>query len=493
MSKKPNPSLTVSASHVERLKGAGVAVIGDVMLDRYVSGEVERISPEAPIPVLRVAHEKVMLGGAGNVAANIAALGGRGRFVALVGNDGAGEEIRRLARVLEGMAASLAVTVERPSTIKTRFIAATQQMLRADVEGSGDIDADARRELNDMAKEAIKGRGAVVLSDYGKGVLDAATIKTLVKAAQAEGVHVVVDPKGTDFAKYKGADVITPNKKELAEASHLPTESDDEVEAAAQHIIKTFGVSAVLATRSARGMTLVQKKNETVHIATEARQVFDVSGAGDTVVSTLALALAAGLELTEAAALANIAAGVVVAKVGTATVSSTELAHAINNRTLHIAEAKVLGLAETEARVAGWRTAGLKVGFTNGCFDLLHPGHISLLTQARASCDRLVVGLNADVSVKGLKGDDRPIQGEVERGHVLAALQAVDAVVLFSDDTPIALIETLRPDVLVKGADYTEAQVVGGDMVKGWGGTVVLAKLAEGHSTTATVQRLNKK
>jgi len=467
-----------------------VLTVGDVMLDRYVSGQVDRISPEAPIPVLRVSGERAMLGGAGNVAANLAALGGGGPFVAAIGDDGAGSEIERLLDRLQTIAPSLATDAGRRTTQKTRFVGGAQQLIRADIESDAPLSGDALAEVLDLARAAVDKNPVVVLSDYGKGVLTSAVIEGVINAAHQAGAFVIVDPKGHNYARYKGADIVTPNKKELHQATNMPVATDEDVIIACEHLIASCELRGVLATRSAEGMTLVMKGEAPRHFKAEAREVFDVSGAGDTVVATLALALAAGANPYEAAHLANIAAGIVVGKSGTATLSAEELAHAVHHQEMNQAEAKLKGLEHAESITAKWRERGLKVGFTNGCFDLLHPGHISLLAQARSACDRLVVGLNSDASVSRLKGPSRPVQSESARAAVLGALAAVDMVVIFNEDTPIRLIETLRPDVLVKGADYSIETVVGADIVLGYGGRVVLADLAEGHSTTNTIKRL---
>lgn len=475
---------------IETLSGAQVLTVGDVMLDRYVTGQVERISPEAPIPVLRIEGERAMLGGGGNVVANVAALGGGGTFVAVIGEDSASEEVRRLLGALGTVQPSLAVDAARRTTLKTRFVGGNQQLMRADVESCTPIMGSVLDEILANACNAVSSCGAAVLSDYGKGVLTESVIKGVIAAAHAAHVPVIVDPKGHDFSRYRGADIVTPNKKELFEATQMPVATDADVIAACEHVIASCGVQGVLATRSAEGMTLVMKGLPPQHFKAEAREVFDVSGAGDTVVATLALAMAAGASPADAARLANIAAGIVVGKVGTATVSTQELIHTVHHQDLGQAEAKLRSLDVAATVACGWQARGLKVGFTNGCFDLLHPGHISLLSQARSACDRLVVGLNSDASVKRLKGETRPVQSEAARAAVLGALTAVDLVVIFAEDTPLNLIETLRPDVLVKGADYTIDTVVGADFVQGYGGQVVLAQLAEGHSTTNTIKRL---
>ena len=481
------------ADLIEGLSGARVLCVGDVMLDRYVTGAVERISPEAPIPVLCIEHERTMLGGVGNVAANIAALHGTGRFVAAIGHDGEGSEIEGLLSALDSISADLVKDSDRPTTLKTRFVGAGQQLMRADVECSKPLEGKALDKLTAAARSAPQDYGALVLSDYGKGVLTPNLVAALIRQAKTANIAVIVDPKGTDYARYSGASLVTPNKKELAQATNLPVGTDDEVVTACLKLISDCDLGGVLATRSGDGMTLVIKDQEPVHLSAEALEVFDVSGAGDTVVATLALAIASGASWIQAAMLANTAAGIVVGKAGTATVSASELSQALHHQDLDAAEAKGATLDQAISAVSTWRTQNLRIGFTNGCFDLLHPGHISLLSQSRKACDRLVIGLNSDASVKRLKGDSRPVQSEASRAAVLGALAAVDLVVIFGEDTPLRLIENLKPDVLIKGADYTLDTVVGADIVQGYGGKVVLANLEDGHSTTRTIERLNTK
>ncbi len=484
--------LSLLAARVFALKQVPILCVGDVMLDQFVYGDVERISPEAPIPVLRVRREMAMLGGAGNVVRNLVALGAAPHFVSLVGDDMAGREVTRLVGLHAEVDPVLIVEYGRQTTIKTRFSAGSQQLLRADRETSAALAEQSLASLLGNAMKLLPKVGAVVLSDYGKGVLNKAVIRELLDGARAAGRPVVVDPKGTDYALYAGATLVTPNRKELHEATGLSVEDDAAIVAAARHLIDECSIANVLVTRSQDGMTLVTQAGETYHLPAEAREVFDVSGAGDTVVATMAAALAAGSPLPEAARLANVAAGIVVGKVGTAVVYAADLVASLHHSEVGAVEAKVADRTMAVDHLARWRHKGQKVGFTNGCFDLLHPGHISLLTQARAQCDRLVVGLNSDKSVKRLKGDSRPVQSEASRAIVLASLACVDLVVIFDEDTPFDLIAALRPDVLVKGADYTVEQVVGADLVQGWGGKVVLAELAEGHSTTATIARMGR-
>ncbi|WP_029009130.1 D-glycero-beta-D-manno-heptose-7-phosphate kinase [Azospirillum halopraeferens] len=478
------------ARHIEALSTARVLCVGDVMLDRFIYGSVDRVSPEAPIPVLRIERETAMLGGAGNVAANVIALGALCRFVSVVGDDAAGSELRHLVAMEIGDNAGIIAEPGRQTTVKSRFIGGRQQLLRADAETVADVGPLWFDSLLGAAREGLAEVGAVILSDYGKGVLSDALITALIGAAQRAGLPVVVDPKGTDYTRYRGATVLTPNRKELMQATGLPADSDAEVAAACQRLIDTCGVGAVVATRSERGMSVVTRDGTAAHLPAEAREVFDVSGAGDTVVATLTAALAAGVPLEDAARLANLAAGIVVGKVGTAVVRAPELLGALHEQEWRHGETKVVTRDEAVERVARWKLRCKRIGFTNGCFDLLHPGHVSLLARAKAGCDLLVVGLNSDESVRRLKGPTRPVQAESARATVLASLAPVDLVVIFDEDTPEQLIRALRPDVLVKGADYSIDQVVGADFVQSYGGRVLLADLVAGQSTTNTIKRM---
>jgi D-beta-D-heptose 7-phosphate kinase/D-beta-D-heptose 1-phosphate adenosyltransferase len=489
MTASPLNDASALAQALDRLSAARVVVVGDAMLDRFVYGEVERISPEAPIPVLRETRETAMAGGAGNVARNVAALGATVDFVSLIGDDPAGLELRAMLAAESGITPLLEVLAGHLTTVKTRYIAGHQQMLRADRERPFGVPQALQTQIAQGVQGLLGKAGALVLSDYGKGVLAPNGAANLIAAARKAGVPVVVDPKGTDFARYRGASVVTPNRKELQAATGMATDSDAAVIAAARKLIADCGIDYVLATRSADGMSLIGA-DEVHHLAAEAREVFDVSGAGDTVVAAVAAGLAAGVSLLDAARLANVAAGIVVGKVGTAVARRAEIADALHAGDLLRGERKLAGLEAALDHVARWRRQGLRVGFTNGCFDLLHPGHVHLLEQARAACDRLVVGLNSDASVKRLKGPERPIQSEAARAVMLGSLASVDLVVLFADDTPISLIEALKPEILVKGADYALKDVVGGAFVQSYGGKVVLAELVPGQSTTATISRM---
>ncbi len=488
------------ASLVEAFGGARVLCVGDAILDHFRHGAVERISPEAPVPVLKLGlEEKAQLGGAGNVVRNLVSLGVQVQFVTVIGADKAGDadpagkEILRLLDSHEIGIGEILLDRDRRTSTKTRFFASGQQILRTDSETPLPLANKIRRQLIDKAKAAMSDCAVVVLSDYGKGVLDDGVALELIEAARKQGKHVIVDPKDTDYRCYKGADLLTPNRKELADASRLPVDTEKRVAAAARKLIADHGLGALLATLGRDGMTLVTAEGKVSHLKAQAKEVFDVSGAGDTVVATLAAALCTGSTLKDAAELANVAAGIVVSKVGTAVASAADVISALHHRDISSAEAKVMALQQGLETIGRWRRRGIKVGFTNGCFDLLHPGHVSLLAQAKAACGRLVVGLNSDASVKRLgKGDGRPIQTEASRATVLASLATVDMVVIFTGDTPVELIEAIRPDLLVKGADYELPQVVGADLVRGYGGKVLLADLEPDHSTTATIKRMAK-
>ena len=481
---------SILVERVEALKAKRVLCIGDAMLDRFIYGTADRISPEAPIPVLRIEREATMLGGAGNVVRNLVAIGVHPTFIAVVGNDLAGREVARLVSEHEDIDPCLVVETERQTTIKTRYFASSQQLLRADAETTQALTEQAIAQILTHCESIIPQVCAVVLSDYGKGVLAPVICTKIIAMANAHNVPVVVDPKGSNWNHYRGATLVTPNRKELADVSKMPVENEADIVAAARAVIAENGIHAVLATRSQDGMSLISDSDEPEHFAAEAREVYDVSGAGDTVVAIMAALLGSGATAVESARIANVAAGIVVGKVGTAVVYTDEITSALHHGDLWTGEAKVAGVQAARSILDDWRRKGAKIGFTNGCFDLLHPGHVSLLAQAKAACDRLVVGLNSDASVGRLKGPTRPIQSEAARSTVLASLATVDLVVIFGEDTPLELITALRPDVLVKGADYTVANVVGAELVQSWGGKVVLANLVEGQSTTNTVKKI---
>ena len=470
-----------------------VLCVGDLMLDHFVYGEVSRVSPEAPSLVIAATREEQLLGGAGNVARGIAALGARCIFVGVIGEDDSGRALTRAFADDYGDAieAHLLVDGSRPTTRKVRFVSDhhSTHLLRADWELAAPLRPDIEQALIRACLLALPRVHAVVLSDYAKGVLSPAVIRAVIDKARELGKPAIVDPKGSDFSIYRGATLVTPNRKELAEATRRAARSDAEIAAAAAELAATVGCAGVLVTRSEDGLTLYAARGaHALHVPAYPVKVRDVSGAGDTVAAVMAVMLAAGADLEAATRAANAAAAVVVGKRGTSTASTAELRHRLLPSASLAAEDKVIfDWSMLDERLAEWR--GLRVGFTNGCFDLLHPGHVRLMTEARAACDRLVVGLNSDASVKRLKGKERPVQDQQARAEVLAALEAVDLVVIFEQDTPVDLIRRVKPTVLVKGADYRIDEVVGRDIVEALGGKVVLVDLVPGYSTTAIVQR----
>ena len=443
--------------HLTDLAVQTVLCVGDLMLDEFVYGEVSRISPEAPTPVIAVKRTETMIGGAGNVARNLVALGTRCIFVGVVGSDEAGTALTQALSANPLIEFHLVVDAGRLTTRKVRFVSEhhSTHLLRADWEMAQPIDAASEDALIGHVVKAMPRAGAVVLSDYAKGALTPRVIRAVIDKAHELGKPVVVDPKGRDYTIYKGATLITPNRQELADATRWPAQTEDEIAAAAADLGRALGTKAVLVTRSEAGMTLVGE-GTAIHIPAYAVRVRDVSGAGDTVVAVLAVMLAMRADFESAMRAANAAAAVVVGKRGTATLSVAELrSRILPAATLAPEEKIVFDWALLDEHLASWRRQNLRIGFTNGCFDLLHPGHVKLLAGARAVCDRLVVGLNGDASVTRLKGAGRPVQPVQARAEVLAALEAVDLVVVFDEDTPESLIERVKPSVLIKGSDYT--------------------------------------
>ena len=478
----------------DKLSGVRVLCVGDVMLDRFVSGHVKRISPESPVPVLSVSGSQSFPGGAANVARNVASLGGSCTLVSVVGADAVARELQTSLQSIAGIRCDFTVSPDRPTTEKIRFVAQGQHMLRTDAEVTAAIGSETAAELLAVIGRLAAEHDVLVLSDYAKGLLTDTVVRGAIDIAQARGLPIVVDPKSVDLRRYAGATVITPNSKEVLDATGIdPTDDDALAERAGTVILADARVAAVLVTRAHRGMTLVAGGVPVVHIEASAREVFDVVGAGDTVIATLSLALGAQLELPAASRLANLAAGVAVGKRGTATVTQTELADEVmrsNHGSLQGLRSKIISREDAAALAQTWRRNGFKVGFTNGCFDILHVGHLAILSFSRQNSGRLIVAVNSDASVRRLKEAGRPINSQNDRAMVLAALSAVDAVVIFDEDTPLEMIEMLSPDVLIKGADYSIDQIVGSGHVLSRGGKVLTCDLVPGKSTTRVVDTL---
>lgn len=465
-----------------QFNNAKVLVLGDVMLDRYWFGATNRISPEAPVPVVKVQEREDRAGGAANVAMNIASLNVPVTLQGLVGNDDAGRALDKL--LSEHSIQNQCVVVDsHPTITKLRILSRHQQLLRLDFE-EGFHNLDCQALLAKLAAE-ITAYGALILSDYGKGTLDA--VQQMIQIARQANVPVLIDPKGTDFERYRGATLLTPNMSEFeAVAGHCNDEG--EIVAKGLKMIADFDLSALLITRSEKGMTLLRPNQDPFHLPTQAKEVYDVTGAGDTVISVLATAIADGRPLEEACYLANAAAGIVVGKLGTSTVSPSELEQAIHQR----AETGFGVVSEDELKVIvkQSKTRGEKIVMTNGCFDILHPGHVSYLENARKLGDRLIVAVNTDESVKRLKGESRPINDLDARMAVLAGLASVDWVVPFGEDTPQRLIGEILPDLLVKGGDYKPEEIAGSQEVWANGGEVRVLNFENGCSTTNVIKKI---
>jgi len=480
-------SLTMS---VNALAKAKVLCVGDVMLDRFVYGNINRISPEAPIPIFNIESNKLMLGGAGNVTRNLSGLGAKTRFITVVGDDLAGTDIKKLISNVPNTKTTLITEKKRRTSIKTRYVASGQQMMRTDDETIAPIEEKTKQRLIKLVKSALNNNTAVILADYAKGVLTPEITKKIIGLAKKSNIPVIVDPQGANYKHYKGAHVITPNKKELSLATGIQTNSEMAIMAAGRKLISENGIKFVLATRSSDGMSLIDINNFNTFKA-EAQEVFDVSGAGDTVAAAISASLSAGINLKQAVKIANTSAGIVVTKAGTAAVHASEIIEILYDREIPDTEKKIITIKMALDRAKNWRLQNYKIGFTNGCFDLLHPGHISTIENAKATCDKLIVGLNCDASIKRLKGSQRPIQSETTRAKILASLEKVDAVVIFSDNTPVKIINSLKPEIFIKGADYKISNIPEAKTVKAYGGKIILAEFKKGYSTSATISKLS--
>lgn len=463
---------------------ARLLVIGDVMLDRYWHGAATRVSPEAPVPVVKVGNVEDRPGGAGNVALNIAALGSATRLIGIVGNDDTGQDLRSRLNAA-GVYCDFLVSEDKPTITKLRVISQHQQLIRLDFEQP--FDAGDVASINTRAEAMIDDVQALILSDYAKGALQ--DIQSLIKLGRSRNIPVIVDPKGTDFSRYRGATLITPNLSEL-ETVVGPCGHEDDLVNKGLQLVSELELEALLVTRGEHGMTLIRPDSPELHLPARAQEVFDVTGAGDTVISVLAAAMAAGDSMADATALANLAAGLVVGKLGTAAISGPELRRAVlaeQNSGRGVMTAEQLLIAVQDAK-----DHGETIVFTNGCFDVIHAGHVGYLAEARKLGDRLIVAINDDDSVRRLKGSGRPINPVERRMAVLAGLEAVDWVVSFSEDTPEQLLRALKPEILVKGGDYTLEQVVGGEFVQSYGGQVKALDYLDNCSTSAIVEKMRE-
>ncbi|MEM7196776.1 MAG: D-glycero-beta-D-manno-heptose 1-phosphate adenylyltransferase [Pseudomonadota bacterium] len=465
-----------------------ILCIGDLLLDVTITGTIARISPEAPVPILRETHQNLELGGAGLVARNLVSLGVRTTCFCVTGQDADGDKIASLFSDMPKLQAHI-IRSERPTTRKTRYVSAGQQVFRSDFEITSPIDDDCAQAIIDGVRNHMSHCDAVILSDYGKGCLRDDLCADLIALAKEHHCPVFCDPKGANYQKYHGANFITPNYAELQDAAvFIGADADADLSGSLGALQKELALEGILATRSAEGCSLWHKGLRT-DIPTQAREVFDVIGAGDAVIATFAACLGAGADHIQAAELANLAGGIVVGKRGAATIMHTEL-HAATTQLHGNSTDSQIAHDHLMQSIAIWRESGLKIGFTNGCFDLLHAGHISLLAVARAACDRLIVAINSDDSVRKLKGEERPITSQQDRAMILQQLQSVDAVTIFDRDTPLALIEQIIPDVLVKGGDYSFDTVVGAPFVKAYGGAVVIVQTMPNRATSHIIKKI---
>ncbi|MEE8396403.1 MAG: D-glycero-beta-D-manno-heptose-7-phosphate kinase [bacterium] len=476
----------VLKDRLQRLSELKVLVVGDLMVDRYLWGEVERISPEAPVPVVKLEREEARLGGAANVAHNLTALGCQVSLAGLAGDDAAGLALREMLSELSVSHQGVLTDSSRPTTEKTRVMSQNRQLLRLDREESHPPSSAVADAVHDFLRREAAGCDGVIVSDYGKGLVGADLMAVLAEACRGAGISIVVDPKGMDYAKYAGAQCVTPNEREAGHAARLPVDSEQEVLAAARSLIETLRLPSLCITRGAQGVLALDGRSHRF-LPTRAREVFDVSGAGDTFIATFGAMLFSGSPFFDAVAAANEAAGVSVGKLGTATVTRSEILAASET------PPRFYSAAEIEPVAASLRDAGRRIVFTNGCFDLLHAGHVQYLQASRALGDVLIVGLNSDASVTRLKGPGRPLIGEEDRAHLIGALACVDYVALFDEDDPLELIRKVRPHLLTKGADYTVERVVGHDLVPQWGGEVRLIPLTEDRSTSGLIEKIAKR
>jgi D-beta-D-heptose 7-phosphate kinase / D-beta-D-heptose 1-phosphate adenosyltransferase len=480
--------------NLDRFEACRILIIGDVMLDRYLWGDVERISPEAPVPVFHLRKQSEIPGGAGNVVSNLAGLGCSVTLIGVRGDDAAGQRLNGLLQHA-GIQTRILIDSERPTVTKTRIVSHGQQLLRLDEEEISPVNAEIRNEILELVEAHLPKYNAIILSDYGKGLLQAKELaQSVIDLANNHNIPIIIDPKGKDWERYRGATCVTPNTKELELVYGGAAADKEQLVQAMRTTLLQYDLSWLVVTRGALGMCLMNQSQAPVFIPTVARQVYDVSGAGDTVIATLALGVGSGLTFPDGAKLANLAAGIVVGKMGTQPINLFELSASLETTGVDASTGdsthKIASLNSTLLQVDAWKAIGHKIVVTNGCFDLLHPGHVRLLQQAKALGDRLIVAVNSDASVRRLKGPNRPILTERDRASLLASLDCVDLVVLFEQDTPEDLLQAIKPDLLVKGADYKREEVVGCDIVESHGGAVHLIPLLDGYSTTAIANKV---
>jgi D-beta-D-heptose 7-phosphate kinase/D-beta-D-heptose 1-phosphate adenosyltransferase len=474
---------------LNRLASIRALVIGDLMLDEYLWGKTERISPEAPVQVVDITMEDLRLGGAGNVINNLVTLGCQVHVAGVLGDGRDGELLREMLTAKQVDTVGLLYDPQRTTSRKTRILASHQQMMRIDRESRTPITPEQEARLANWVRDHAAEFDVILISDYLKGVLTENLLQAVIAIGKERNIPVVIDPKGDDYGKYRGATLLTPNRKETEIASRIAITDEESLRLAGRTLLETLELETLIVTRSEEGISIFFRNGDEMHLPTEAREVFDVTGAGDTVLSLIGVGLACGLAIEDAARMANLAAGIAVSKLGTSTVSVEEIREVYSHQ-FSEGDAKIKRRDSLARILETERQRGKTIVFTNGCFDLLHVGHVKYLQKARQLGDLLVLGLNSDDSIRRLKGPSRPLISEDERAHILAALACIDHVVVFDEDTPIELIRLLRPHILVKGGDYTPEGVVGKDLVESYGGRVALIDLVDGRSTTNIIERI---
>jgi D-beta-D-heptose 7-phosphate kinase/D-beta-D-heptose 1-phosphate adenosyltransferase len=474
---------------LNRLASIRALVIGDLMLDEYLWGKTERISPEAPVQVVDITMEDLRLGGAGNVINNLVTLGCQVHVAGVLGDGRDGELLREMLTAKQVDTVGLLYDPQRTTSRKTRILASHQQMMRIDRESRTPITPEQEARLANWVRDHAAEFDVILISDYLKGVLTEDLLQAVIAIGKERNIPVVIDPKGDDYGKYRGATLLTPNRKETEIASRIAITDEESLRLAGRTLLETLELETLIVTRSEEGISIFFRNGDEMHLPTEAREVFDVTGAGDTVLSLIGVGLACGLAIEDAARMANLAAGIAVSKLGTSTVSVEEIREVYSHQ-FSEGDAKIKRRDSLARILETERQRGKTIVFTNGCFDLLHVGHVKYLQKARQLGDLLVLGLNSDDSIRRLKGPSRPLISEDERAHILAALACIDHVVVFDEDTPIELIRLLRPHILVKGGDYTPEGVVGKDLVESYGGRVALIDLVDGRSTTNIIERI---
>ena len=472
---------------INLFKKTKVFLVGDIMLDRYVFGKINRISPEAPVPIFLTESSKEVLGGSGNVLSNLISLGTRTSYLSVIGKDENGNKIKKLLKKLNFKSYNLIEDQFRKTTVKTRYISNSQQIIRVDEESSNGLLKKVENQFIKKIDKLLKGKDVIVISDYNKGLLTRKICEYIIKKGNLLKIPTVIDPKNENFSIYKNSTLVTPNQLEASKISNINIISNYDTEKCGKMIMKKYNIKNVLVTRGDKGLSLISKKSS-LHSPTISKEVYDVSGAGDTVLAVIASCLPNKIEDTKVLTLANKAAGKVIAKIGTSPISLQDLF----DSDLKTNNNKVFDIKTLCKKLDQDRKKGLKIGFTNGCFDVLHYGHISCIEKSRQYCDKLIVALNSDSSVKKLKGKNRPINNEFYRSKLISSLASCDYVIIFNEKTPLSIIKKIKPDLITKGGDYKNKKIVGEDEVKKWGGIVISLDFIKGLSSTKVIDKLNK-